>query len=186
LASTLSQSRGCAPTDNVLVSARSSDVGLWPIATFRCDAELGRYGGNADIEQAEPMSSRLARCKGRTLSARDIGIYGPLVAAEIARVWRLFRWPKFAFKPTGNLGGLEGIKPFALFASERARSHAAGSQSEAHQRPALGASYGSGGLLHSGNLEIPEAACPCQKIRLRYKIIPSRSGQGGTCVQFIT
>jgi hypothetical protein len=142
--------------------------------------------GIADIEQAEPMSSRLARCKSRTLSARDIGIYGPLVAAEIARVWRLFRWPKFAFKPTGNLGGLEGIKPFALFASERARSHAAGSQSEAHQRPALGASYGSGGLLHSGNLEIPEAACPCQKIRLRYKIISSRSGQGGTCVQFIT
>jgi hypothetical protein len=36
LASTLSQSRGCAPTDNLLVSARSSDVGLWPIASFRC------------------------------------------------------------------------------------------------------------------------------------------------------
>jgi hypothetical protein len=29
LASTLSPSRGCASTDNVLVSFRSSDVGLW-------------------------------------------------------------------------------------------------------------------------------------------------------------
>jgi hypothetical protein len=32
LVSTLSQPRGCAPTDNALVSARSSDVGLWPQA----------------------------------------------------------------------------------------------------------------------------------------------------------
>jgi hypothetical protein len=31
LASTLSPSRGCASTDNVLVSFRSSDVGLWQI-----------------------------------------------------------------------------------------------------------------------------------------------------------
>jgi hypothetical protein len=41
------------------------DVAYWHIATFRCDAELGRYRGIADIEQAAPklnfMSTRLAR-----------------------------------------------------------------------------------------------------------------------------
>jgi hypothetical protein len=31
-------------------------------------------GGIADIEQAEPMSSRLATCKGRTPSPREVWI----------------------------------------------------------------------------------------------------------------
>lgn len=32
-----------------------------PFATFRCDAELGRYRGKPDIEQVAPPSTSLAR-----------------------------------------------------------------------------------------------------------------------------
>jgi hypothetical protein len=39
LASTLSPSRGCAPTDNVLVSGRFSDVGLWQIVLKKSKVE---------------------------------------------------------------------------------------------------------------------------------------------------
>jgi hypothetical protein len=28
---------------------------LWPIATFRCDAEIGRYQSIADIDQSAPI-----------------------------------------------------------------------------------------------------------------------------------
>jgi hypothetical protein len=45
---------------------RPAHFRCWPIPTFRCDAELGRNRGIADIEQAAPMGTRLARCKGRT------------------------------------------------------------------------------------------------------------------------
>jgi hypothetical protein len=47
LASTLSQSRGCAPTDNVLVSARSSDVGLWYETDLPRCPQFGRYRGES-------------------------------------------------------------------------------------------------------------------------------------------
>jgi len=33
----------------------------WPIATFRCDAELGRYRDKPDIEQVAAPSMSLAR-----------------------------------------------------------------------------------------------------------------------------
>ena len=39
----------------------SGDFRFWPFATFRCDAELGRYRGIADIEQTAAKSTRLAR-----------------------------------------------------------------------------------------------------------------------------
>src|SRR2546423_8647869 len=47
-----------------------ANVCCWHIATIRCDAELGRCRGIADIEQAAPMCTRLTRCKGRTPLAR--------------------------------------------------------------------------------------------------------------------
>jgi hypothetical protein len=56
-----------------------------------------------------------------------------LGAPEIARGRGLLRRLKFAFEPTDNLAGLERIRPLALLASQRARSLAARSQSEAHQ-----------------------------------------------------
>jgi hypothetical protein len=33
----------------------SQDVAYWPIATFRCVVEFGRYRGIADIESAAPI-----------------------------------------------------------------------------------------------------------------------------------
>ena len=46
-------------TDSRLLPPRSglerSDFVLWPIASFRCDAEFGRYRGKADIDQATPI-----------------------------------------------------------------------------------------------------------------------------------
>jgi hypothetical protein len=32
-----------------------ANVGSWHIASFRCDAEFGRYRGKADIDQAAPI-----------------------------------------------------------------------------------------------------------------------------------
>jgi len=32
------------------------EVCLWRIASFRCDAEFGRYRGIADIDQAAPIN----------------------------------------------------------------------------------------------------------------------------------
>jgi hypothetical protein len=48
----------------------SGDFRFWPIATFRCDAELGRNRGGADIEHAAPMNTHLTRCDGGTPFSR--------------------------------------------------------------------------------------------------------------------
>jgi hypothetical protein len=32
-----------------------ANVAFWPIASFRCDAEFGRYRGTADIDHAAPI-----------------------------------------------------------------------------------------------------------------------------------
>ena len=34
---------------------KGADVRVWHIASFRCDAEFGRYRGKADIDQAAPI-----------------------------------------------------------------------------------------------------------------------------------
>jgi len=50
--------------------ARDQDISLcngryWQIASFRCDADFGRYRGIADIDQAAPINLDL---RVRTLS----------------------------------------------------------------------------------------------------------------------
>jgi hypothetical protein len=57
----LSISFGC---DYCATTRRERDVACWSIATFPCDAELGRYRGIAQIEQAAPMSTRFSKVQG--------------------------------------------------------------------------------------------------------------------------
>jgi hypothetical protein len=84
-------------------------------------------------------------------------VWRPLMAFRpdgYARPVRLLWRPKLAPKPADDLIGLERVGPLALFASKRARSFAAGSQREPHQRTALRASDGFGCPLHGRNFKI--------------------------------
>jgi hypothetical protein len=38
---------------------RADDVAFWHIASFRCDAEFGRYRGIADLKQPAPLKLNL-------------------------------------------------------------------------------------------------------------------------------
>jgi len=38
------------------ISSQRSYAGFWHIASFRCDAEFGRYRAIADIDQAAPIN----------------------------------------------------------------------------------------------------------------------------------
>jgi hypothetical protein len=53
---------------------RPLNVCFWPIATFRCVAEFGRYRGIADIESAAPI----ARWRGR-----GSGVLGERLSATV-------------------------------------------------------------------------------------------------------